>query len=116
MRIKGGTKARQYRKSIKNKASGARGTRHTSYRVANQTVIKAGQYAYRDRKAKKREFRKLWITRISAAVKPFNLNYSKFIYLLKKNKIVVNRKILSQLAVEHENEFNKIVEKILPKK
>lgn len=110
MRVKGGTKTRQYRKSIKKIASGSRGTRHTSYRVANQTVIRAGQYAYRDRKTKKREFRKLWITRISAAIKPFDLNYSKFIYLLKKNKIEINRKILSQLAIENPNEFKKIVE------
>ena len=115
MRVKGGTKAHQYRKSIKKQVSGSRGTRHTSYRVANQTVIRASQYAYRDRRNKKRVFRKLWISRLSSALKPYNINYSKFLHALKINKIAINRKMLSQLAIENPDEFKMIVETVCKK-
>ncbi len=110
MRVKGGTTARKYRKSVKKAASGARGTKHTSYRVASQTVIRSAQYAFRDRRAKKRDFRKLWIARISAAVQAHGYNYSQFINGLKKNKIEINRKMLSELAINNPKEFNALVE------
>lgn len=110
MRVKGGTGARKYRKSIKEAASGSRGTRHTSYRVAKQTVIRSAQYAFRDRKAKKRDFRKLWIARISAACKQLGVNYSTFMHGLKVNKIEINRKMLSELAISNPNEFKILVE------
>lgn len=115
MRVKGGTKAHQYRKAVKKRASGSRGTRHTSYRVANQTVIRASQYVYRDRRTKKRAFRKLWIGRLSSALKPFNTNYSQFLHALKVNKIAINRKMLSQLAIENPNEFKALVESVYKK-
>lgn len=110
MRVKGGTTARKYRKSVKKAASGARGTKHTSYRIASQTVIRAASYAFRDRRAKKRDFRKLWIARISAAVKALGYNYSQFINGLKKNKIEINRKMLSELAISQPEEFKALVE------
>lgn len=115
MRVKGGTGARKYRKSVKKQASGARGTKHTTYRVAKQTVIRSSQYAFRDRRAKKRDFRKLWIARISAAVKALGYNYSQFMNGLKKNKIEINRKMLSQLAIENPNEFKALVESVCKK-
>lgn len=115
MRVKGGTKAHQYRKAVKKRASGSRGTRHTSYRVANQTVIRSSQYAYRDRRNKKRVFRKLWIGRLSAALKPFNVNYSTFLHALKVNKIAINRKMLSQLAIENPQQFKTLVEAVCKK-
>ncbi len=110
MRVKGGSSTRKYRKSIKEAASGSRGTRHTSYRVAKQTVIRSAQYAFRDRKAKKRDFRKLWIARISAACKELGVNYSTFMYGLKKNKIEINRKMLSELAISNPKEFKILVD------
>ncbi len=115
MRVKGGTGARKYRKSIKKAASGSRGTRHTSYRVAKQTVIRSAQYAFRDRKAKKRDFRKLWIARISAACKANKTNYSTFMHGLKKNKIEINRKMLSELAINNPAEFKILVDTVCKK-
>ena len=116
MRVKNGPTTRRYRKSIKKAASGSRLTRHTSYKVAYQTVIKSAQYAFRDRKAKKRTFRKLWITRINAAVSKLGYNYSTFMHNLKKNKIEINRKMLSELAIHNENEFKNLVESVCKKK
>jgi len=115
MRVKGGTGARKYRKSVKKAASGSRGTRHTSYRVAKQTVIRSAQYAFRDRKAKKRDFRKLWIARISAACKALGFNYSVFMNGLKKNNVEINRKMLSELAISQPNEFKILVESVCKK-
>lgn len=115
MRVKGGTGARKYRKSVKAAASGSRGTRHTSYRIAKQTVIRSAQYAFRDRRAKKRDFRKLWIARISAAVKALGFNYSVFMAGLKKNKIEINRKMLSELAISNPEEFKALVESVCKK-
>lgn len=115
MRVKGGTTARKYRKSVKKAASGARGTKHTSYRIASQTVIRSAQYAFRDRRAKKREFRKLWIARISAALKPYGYNYSQFMNGLKKHKIEIDRKNLSELAINNPKEFKAIVDEAFKK-
>ena len=115
MRVKGGTTARKYRKSVKKAASGAWGTKHTSYRIASQTVIRSAQYAFRDRRAKKRDFRKLWIARISAAVKALGYNYSQFMNGLKKNKVEINRKMLSELAINNPAEFKTLVESVCKK-
>lgn len=115
MRVKGGKSTRAYRKSIKKRAAGSRGTRHTSYRVAKQTVIRSSQYAFRDRRAKKRNFRKLWIARINGAIREYGINYSKFINILKKNKIMINRKMISELAINNPKEFKILVESVLKK-
>ena len=115
MRVKGGTGARKYRKSVKKAASGSRGTRHTSYRIAKQTVIRSAGYAFRDRKAKKRDFRKLWIARINGAVRELGYSYSVFMNGLKKNKIEINRKMLSELAINNPNEFKALVESVCKK-
>ena len=115
MRVKGGTTARAARKAVKKSVSGARGTRHTSYRVARQTQIRAAQYAFRDRKAKKRDFRKLWIARISASVRALGYTYSKFMDGLNKNKIAINRKMLSEMAINNPKEFEALVKEVCKK-
>ncbi len=81
-------------------------------KVAKEAIMKAQAYSYRDRKIKKRDFRQLWITRISAAVKSYDLSYSKFIAGLKKSKIELDRKILADLAVTEPEVFKKIIEKV----
>ncbi len=108
MRVKGGYTTRQRRNSIKKKASGAWGTKHTSYKIAHQTVIEASGYAYRDRRNKKRDFRKLWISRINAGLRPLGYSYSKFIAQLNKKNIKINRKMLSELAISNPEEFKKL--------
>lgn len=113
MRVKGGSTTRQRRKATKKSVEGSWGTRHTSYRVARQTGIRASQYAYIDRKKKKRDFRKLWILRINASVKNLGYNYSKFMHQLKVKNITINRKMLSELAINQPNEFKKLVDDIM---
>jgi len=112
MRATNGPKTRAKRKAVKNFVSGAWGTKHTSYKIARQTMIRSCMYAYAHRKAKKRDFRELWIQRINAAVRPMNLSYSKFMNLLKKNNIEVNRKMLSELAINNPAEFKAIVDSV----
>ncbi|WP_343126621.1 50S ribosomal protein L20 [Buchnera aphidicola] len=111
-RVKRGVTAHARHKKILKQAKGYYGARSRVYRVAKQSVIKAGQYAYRDRRQKKREFRKLWIIRINAAVNFYNLSYSQFMYGLKKIYVLVNRKILSDLAIFHKNDFLLLVKKV----
>ncbi|WP_343190030.1 50S ribosomal protein L20 [Buchnera aphidicola] len=108
-RIKRGIIARARHKKVLNKAKGYYGARSRVYRVANQAVIKAAQYAYRDRRQKKRQFRKLWISRINAASRIYNLSYSNFCHGLKISKIIINRKILSELAVNDKKLFENLV-------
>jgi len=86
-------------------------TRHKQYRKAQEAVLHAGEYAFSGRKDRKRDFRKLWIIRMNAALRNLGTKYSVFIKKLKDNKIGLDRKILSQLAIEHPQVFNKIVEK-----
>jgi len=112
MRATNGPKTRAKRKAVKKFVKGAWGTKHTSYKIARQTMIRASVYAFAHRKAKKRDFRELWIQRINAAIRPLNLSYSKFINLLKKNNIEINRKMLSELAINNPNEFNAIVNSV----
>ncbi len=110
-RVKRGVQARARHKKILKKAKGYYGARSRVYRVAKQSVIKAGQYAYRDRRQRKRQFRALWIVRINAAVREFGLSYSRFVAGMKKAGIEIDRKILADLAVEDKVAFAAIAEK-----
>ena len=107
-----GTKRKDRRKKILEQAKGYYGRRSTNHRIAKDAVAKAGQYAYRGRKEKKRDFRKLWIARISAAVQAEGLNYSQFIHGLKLAQITLNRKALSNMAVEDKAAFSALVETV----
>src|SRR5579863_4211616 len=98
-RVKRGVTARARHKKVLNKAKGYREARSKVFRVAKQAVTRAGQYAYRDRKQKKRVFRALWITRINAAVRSHGLSYSRFIDGLNKASIKIDRKVLADIAV-----------------
>ncbi|MFZ9035694.1 MAG: 50S ribosomal protein L20 [Francisellaceae bacterium] len=109
-RVKRGVQARRRHKKILNQAKGYYGARSRVYRVAKQAVIKAGQYAYRDRKQRKRQFRSLWIVRINAAARQHDLSYSLFINGLKKANIELDRKVLAELAVFNKDAFAKLVE------
>ena len=111
-RAKGGFKTRRRRKKILEKAKGYYGSKSRLYRIATEAVDKALQYAYRDRKAKKREFRSLWIIRINAAVRAFGLTYSQFMSRLKKANIAMNRKTLADMAYNDPATFNQLVEKV----
>lgn len=108
-RVKGGPVTRQRRKRVLKLAKGYYGDKSKKFRVANQAVMKSGNYAYRDRKAKKRDFRKLWITRINAAARVNGMSYSTFISGLKKNGVEVNRKVLADIAVHDSNAFAELV-------
>ncbi|MCL2021702.1 MAG: 50S ribosomal protein L20 [Betaproteobacteria bacterium] len=105
-RVKRGVTARARHKKILVQAKGYRGRRKNVYRIAKQAVMKAGQYAYRDRRQRKRQFRALWIVRINAAAREFGLKYSTFMNGLKKANIEVDRKVLSDLAVFDRPAFN----------
>lgn len=111
-RIKGAVKTRARRKKILKLAKGYRGAKSKLYKTANQAVMKSLAYAYRDRKAKKREFRQLWIARINAAARQNGISYSKFMDGLKKNNININRKMLSEIAISDPEAFTKLVEKV----
>ncbi|MDR0985889.1 MAG: 50S ribosomal protein L20 [Mycoplasmataceae bacterium] len=115
MRVKGGATTRQRRKATIRKVEGAWGFKKSSYKIARQTLIRSSEYAYRDRKARKRDFRKLWNTRINSAVRELGYNYSTFINALKKAKVALNRKMISELAISQPNEFKSLVEKIMKK-
>src|SRR3954462_15811641 len=110
-RVKRGVTARARHKKVLNQAKGYRGRRSKVYRIAKQAVMRAGQYAYRDRRNKKREFRALWITRINAAAREHGLTYSVFMNGLKKAEIAVDRKVLADIAVLDKAAFGKFVEK-----
>ena len=109
-RVKRGVIARARHKKVLKAAKGYRGRRKNVYRVAKQAVMKAGQYAYRDRRQKKRQFRTLWIARINAAARECGLTYSRFMNGLKKSSVVVDRKVLADVAVFDKAAFAKFVE------
>jgi large subunit ribosomal protein L20 len=109
-RVKRGVQAGRRHKKVLAKAKGYYNARRKVFRAAKQAVIKAGQYAYRDRRAKKREFRALWITRINAAVRPLGLSYSQFMNGLLKAEVTIDRKVLADLAVHDAAAFAAIVE------
>ena len=108
-RVRPGCATRRRHKRILRAAKGYRGTRSKLFRVAKQAVIKAGQYAYRDRRVKKREFRALWITRLSAACHSREMSYSHFICGLKRANVFLNRKMLSEVAIADAPGFDKLV-------
>jgi len=110
-RVKRGVTARARHKKVLDKAKGYYGRRKNVYRVAKQAVIKAGQYAYRDRRQRKRQFRTLWIARINAASRECGLSYSRLIDGLKKAGIVIDRKVLADIAVTDKAGFAAIAEK-----
>ncbi len=110
-RVKRGVTAHRRHKKILKQAKGYYGARSRIYRVAKQAVIKAGQYAYRDRRAKKRTFRALWITRINAASRANGLSYSRLIAGLKKADIALDRRVLADLAVHDKAAFAAVVER-----
>jgi len=110
-RVKGGTVARKRRKKILKLAKGYYGSKHRLYKTANEQVMKSLQYAYRDRRQRKRDFRKLWITRINAAARMNGLSYSKFMHGLKLADIDMNRKMLAQIAISDAKAFTQIADK-----
>src|SRR5210317_1457990 len=110
-RVKRGVQAHARHKKVLDKAKGYYGARRKVYRVAKQAVIKAGQYAYRDRRQRKRQFRALWIARINAASNECGLSYSRFINGLKKASVEIDRKVLADIAVYDKDAFAALVEK-----
>lgn len=106
------SKASIKHKKIKKLTKGYKQARRRRVKAGKEAILHAGEYAYRGRKLKKRNFRKLWILRINAAVKELGLNYKKFIHLLKKAKIEINRKVLAEMAVKDKQAFQKIVKEI----
>jgi len=109
VRVKRGNVARKRRNKILKRAKGFFGANSNSFRVANQQVLKGLRYAYIGRKKKKRIFRQLWIIRINAAVKKYNLHYSQFIFKIKQSQIILNRKMLAQLAILDPTAFSVLI-------
>lgn len=110
MRVKGSTPTRKRRKKVLKLAKGYFGSKHLLYRTAHEQVMRSQKYSYIGRKQTKREMRKLWIARINAAVRPYDLSYSKFMHGLKLANINVNRKMLSEIAIHDEKGFKEIVD------
>jgi large subunit ribosomal protein L20 len=110
-RVKRGVTAHAKHKKILKQAKGYRGARSRVFRIAKQAVIKAGQYAYRDRRQRKRQFRRLWIARINAAARECGLSYSRFINGLQKAGIEIDRKVLADLAVFNQDAFAVLADK-----
>ncbi|MDR1148394.1 MAG: 50S ribosomal protein L20 [Spirochaetaceae bacterium] len=107
-----GSKRKEHRKKILKQAKGYWGRRHSNYKTAKDAVAKALSYAYRDRRDRKSDFRRIWIIRINAAVRPFGLSYSRFIDGMNKAGITINRKALSNLAIEDAEAFKAVVESV----
>ncbi|MGM8215562.1 50S ribosomal protein L20 [Bacillaceae bacterium W0354] len=108
-RVKGGTVTRKRRKRVLKLAKGYYGSKRTLFKTAKQQVMKSGQYAYRDRRQRKRDFRKLWIARINAAARLNDISYSRLMHGLKLAGIEINRKMLADLAVNDANAFTELV-------
>lgn len=111
-RVKRGVTARARHKKILRLAKGYRGRRKNVYRIAKQAVMKAGQYAYRDRRQRKRQFRALWIARINAAVRELGMTYSVFMNGIRKAGVELDRKVLADLAVFDKTAFEKITDQV----
>jgi large subunit ribosomal protein L20 len=111
-RVKRGVAASKRRKNVLDAAKGFRWRRSKNYVAAKEAILKAGKYAFRDRRAKKRTYRSLWILRLNNAFRMFELTYSKFIALLKSKNIEIDRKVLSEMAVENPQVFAKFMEKV----
>jgi len=114
VRVKRGTTAHKRRKNVLKHTKGFRWGRKSKYKLAKEALLHAWKYAYRDRRTKKREFRKLWQIRINSACRKQGLTYSKFIKLLKDKKIEIDRKILANLIKDNPQIFEKIVDKVKP--
>ena len=114
-RVKRGVTARASHKRVLDAAKGYRGRRKNVFRVANEAVMKAGQYQYRDRRQRKRQFRALWIARINAASRQHGLTYSVFMNGLSRGEIGIDRKVLSDIAIFDKDAFAKIVEQVKAK-
>ncbi|MBD3282466.1 MAG: 50S ribosomal protein L20 [Candidatus Portnoybacteria bacterium] len=114
-RVKRGVQKRKRKKKIIKQAKGYKWRRKTNYRAAKEALMHAWTHSYRDRRRKKRDFRRLWQIRINAGCRERGITYSKFINLLKKNNIDIDRKILSELAQNHPDVFDKIVEEVKEK-
>jgi large subunit ribosomal protein L20 len=114
-RVKRGVTARASHKKVLNAAKGYRGRRKNVFRIANEAVMKAGQYAYRDRRQRKRQFRALWIARINAAARSHGLTYSVFMNGLSRAEIGLDRKVLSDIAIFDKDAFGKIVDQVKAK-
>lgn len=112
MRIKTGTVRRQAHKKLLKRAKGYWMTRSKRYKVASEAVLHAGQYAYIGRRRRRRDIRKLWIVRINAALRSFDISYSAFIKKLKDNKVELNRKMLSEIAIKDPGTFKSIFESL----
>ncbi len=112
MRVKRGVVRRAKHKKILKMAKGYQGRKRTVFKLAKQAVLKAGQHAYRDRKNKKRDFRNLWIIKINAAVRSFDLSYSEFIKKLSDKNISINRKLLADIAENEPKTFAAIIKEI----
>lgn len=112
-RVKGGPRARKKHKKVIKQAKGYRGTRSKLYKRANEAVIRAGEHAFAGRRIRRRDMRKLWIQRISGALSNYDINYSRFISGLKKANITLNRKMLSELAINDPKAFEQIVNKAM---
>ena len=110
MRVKGGPRLRRRHNKILRATKGQRGARHRLFRTANQAMMKAGVYQYRDRRNRKRDMRRLWIARINAASRQHGLSYSRLMYGLKEAGIEVDRKMLAELAVTDETVFAQLVD------
>lgn len=108
-RVKGGVTSRHRHKKILKQAQGYFGSKHRIFRVANQQVLKSLQYAYSDRRKKKRDFRKLWIARINAAARSYGMSYSRLMNGLKKAGVEVNRKMLADMAISDSGAFGQLV-------
>ncbi|MFB0538140.1 MAG: 50S ribosomal protein L20 [Anaerolineae bacterium] len=109
-RVKGGPRARRRHKKVLKLTKGQRGTKHALYRRANEAMLKSLWYAYRDRRNRKRDFRRLWITRINAAARLNGLSYNRFIHGLGKAGVEIDRKILAELAVNDAEAFARLAE------
>ena len=108
-RVKGGTVSKTRRRKVLKQAKGYFGSKHRLYKTAQEQVFHSGAYAYRDRRAKKRDFRKLWITRINAACRENEISYSKFINGLNIAGVTINRKMLSELAIDNKEAFKDLI-------
>lgn len=109
-RVKGGPRAHRRHKKMLKLTKGQRGTRHALFRRANEAMLKSLHYAYRDRRNRKREMRRLWIARINAAARQSGLSYSRFIYGLKQAGVELDRKILAEMAIEDADAFAHLTE------
>jgi len=110
MRVKTGTVRRAAHKKVLKAAKGFWMSRHKKYKVAHEAVMHSGMYAFKGRKLRRRDMRQVWITRLNAALRPFEVSYSAFIKIMKDKKVELNRKMLSEIAINDNSSFKSIIE------